>query len=41
MALGTFAQYVRFIVIDLIFGYCGGGKRQNEFAEWHVAWLAE
>ena len=22
------------------FGF-GEGKRQNEFAEWHVAWLAE
>ena len=20
---------------------CGEGKRRNEFAEWHVAWLAE
>ena len=19
----------------------GGGKKRNEFAEWHVAWLAE
>ena len=21
--------------------FCGEGKRRNEFAEWHVAWLAE
>ena len=24
-----------------LFMYFGEGKRRNEFAEWHVAWLAE
>ena len=30
--------YLIFIPHDLQFGE---GKRRNEFAEWHVAWLAE
>ena len=30
-----------FIASKKTLGISGEGKRRNEFAEWHVAWLAE